>query len=90
MKSLKIFLNALEELKGDEVFFVDKLTITPQKPITAYKKYVLEVWAVDGAYKQIISTVQVIDKSTTEAQDSAIKEKITKEAIKKVLEYYGL
>lgn len=88
MKELKIFLKVLEELKGK--MFIDKLTITPQKPMTAYKKYVLEVWSIENKDKQLMSSVELIDKSTTEAQDSSIKEHITRETIKVILKYYGL
>ena len=90
MIGLKIFLRALEEVKNREILHIDRLVITPQKPITAYKEYHLEICRIDTKGKEIIVDISIIRKSVTESEDKNIKKELSKEAIKQVLKYYGV
>lgn len=90
MNELKLFLRALEEIKNREVLYIDRLTITPQRPVTAYKEYHLEICRVDTKGKEVIVDISIIRKSVTESEDKNIKKELSKEAMKQVLKYYGI
>ena len=90
MKTLNIFLKALEETLGNKRgFYVPKKTSLACK-FPAYKRIVLEVWCVDGSYETLISKVDITEKSTTIEEQENLEDKVIKDTIKNILKYYGI
>ena len=51
METIDIFLRALERRLGfKEKFFVCRRSTTIDEKFHAYKKYVMEIWCIDGSY----------------------------------------
>lgn len=86
MQVLKLFLKVLEEYYKDKgIIFIDKLQIIPQRPVPAYKEYILEVYCKkDKEIKLYVKSSQVY-KSTSDKQDEEAKEKLIKEIILNIL-----
>ena len=94
MKTLNIFLKALEETLGTKRgFFVPRKTSEACR-FSAYKKIILEVWCIDGSYETLISKVEAVGKSsisnTTIEEQENLEDNIIKDTIKNILKYYGI
>lgn len=87
MNSLKVFLKALEEIKG--CLFIPKLTILPQKPMPIYKEFCIEVYEVSKE-TVLISSIKKVCKSSTDKDKEKVLESLEKEIIKNILVLYGV
>ena len=90
MKSLNLFLEALENVFSyKRGFFVQRL-YTKECKFPAYKNFILEIWCIDGEYKTLISKVDVTEKHTTVEEKENLESILTKKTIENVLNYYGI
>lgn len=90
MKTLNIFLEALNSrLDNKRGFFVPKITTLDCK-FPAYKNFILEVWCIDGECKTLVSKVDIIEKHTTLEEKQNIEDKLTRQTMENVLKYYGI
>lgn len=89
-KSLDLFLKALElTFKGKRGTYVLK-TNTYDCRFPAYKKLLVEVWYVDGSYKTLISTAEIVGKYDTTAEKEYMEDSVMQSTILNILKFYGL
>lgn len=91
METIDIFLRALERRLGfKEKFFVCRRSTTIDEKFHAYKKYVMEIWCIDGSYNHNISTVQIVERVTTQEEKQQIEIKLLGQTYENILRYYGI
>lgn len=90
MKSLDLFLKALEGIFNNKRGLFIPRRVYNNCKFPAYKELKVEVWCVDGGHATLISSVNVKDRCTTAEEKAALEEKATVETIKNILKYYGI
>lgn len=90
MKELDIFLKALSNvLNNKRGFYIPRLYTKPSK-FGAVKSTTIEVWCVDGEYKQLISSSSRTENIDSKEKEDEIKNLLMQETIENILKWYGL
>lgn len=93
MNALQLFVHALEERLNangkHRGTFVCKQNVETG-PFKAYKKYIQEVWNVDGSNKQLIAKAEFSGRIVYEEEKASALDSLYSLTIKEVLKYYGI
>ena len=89
MKSLDIFLTALERVMGFKKGYFNPLICTIDTKFPVIKKTQLEVFCIDGSYKECISTETSSFNSSEVSKEDIIDNMVIK-TIENILRFYGL
>lgn len=89
MSTLELFLHAIEHRMGFKEGFFVPLICTVSSKFPVIRKKQMQVFCIDGSYKECISSEEIVFNSN-EKSDETITEEITLKTMENILGFYGI